>query len=75
MSIALLTIGQAYEGGSIQRLASPFGLRQEKNWAPFVHEGALHFIYSFDPLIILRHDPARRKRVVRRPTFCAVHRR
>jgi hypothetical protein len=25
----------------------------EKNWAPFVRAGGLHFVYTFDPLIVL----------------------
>jgi hypothetical protein len=31
------------------------GIR-EKNWAPFVHQGVLHFVYSFDPLLVLYYD-------------------
>jgi hypothetical protein len=60
-SIALLTIDPTLTGSSLQIIASPFGLRQEKNWAPFVSDGVLHFVYSFDPLIVLRYDFAARK--------------
>jgi hypothetical protein len=28
----------------------------EKNWAPFEKDGELHFVYSYDPLIILKYD-------------------
>lgn len=28
----------------------------EKNWAPFVKNGQIHFVYNYDPLIILRYD-------------------
>jgi hypothetical protein len=28
----------------------------EKNWAPFVKENELYFIYNFDPLVILKYD-------------------
>ena len=30
--------------------------RAEKNWMPFVHEDALHFVYQLDPLVVLRCD-------------------
>ena len=29
---------------------------REKNWGPFVHDGALHFVYAWDPLLVLRCD-------------------
>lgn len=32
------------------------GMRHEKNWMPFVHDGALHYVYLCDPLTILRVD-------------------
>ena len=28
----------------------------EKNWAPFEKDGKLHFVYNYDPLIILTYD-------------------
>ena len=28
----------------------------EKNWAPFVKDNELYFIYNFDPLVILKYD-------------------
>jgi drug/metabolite transporter (DMT)-like permease len=31
--------------------------RCQKNWAPFEHEGALHVVYSWHPLVVLRCDP------------------
>ena len=68
-SIALLTIDPTLTGGSLRLIASPFGLRQEKNWAPFVSNGALHFIYSFDPLIVLRYDFTARKASFAAPHF------
>jgi len=27
---------------------------EEKNWSPFVHRDKLHFVYAWDPLVILR---------------------
>uniref|UniRef100_A0A6C0JPT3 Uncharacterized protein n=1 Tax=viral metagenome TaxID=1070528 RepID=A0A6C0JPT3_9ZZZZ len=30
--------------------------RVEKNWAPFVKDNVLHFVYNYDPLIILKYD-------------------
>jgi hypothetical protein len=38
-------------------LLSVEGLKQaraEKNWMPFVHEGALHLVYQMTPLIVIR---------------------
>jgi hypothetical protein len=57
--INLLTIDPSLDGGSRSVLASPFGLDQEKNWAPFVHDSTIHFVYSFEPLVILRYDSVR----------------
>ena len=28
----------------------------EKNWAPFEKDGKLHFVYNYDPLVILTYD-------------------
>ncbi len=39
------------------QVQSPLGFRFEKNWAPFVADGALHFIYSCQPLLVLRYNP------------------
>jgi hypothetical protein len=41
----------------VTQVQSPLGFRFEKNWAPFVADGALHFIYSCQPLVVLRYDP------------------
>ncbi len=53
--IALLTM----EGAAITRLRTldgPHPGRHEKNWMPFVLDGALHFVYSCSPTVILRCD-------------------
>jgi hypothetical protein len=42
------------------QVQSPLGFRFEKNWAPFVADDALHFIYSCQPLVVLRYDPESR---------------
>lgn len=42
---------------SLQRtrsMPSPFAFGQEKNWAPFEKDGMLHYVYSVDPLVVLR---------------------
>ncbi len=57
-AIVLLRIDPAAQTGTYSFVASPFGFTQEKNWAPFVRQDRLHFVYSFDPLIVLRCDPA-----------------
>lgn len=28
----------------------------EKNWAPFVKDNQIHFVYNYDPLVILKYD-------------------
>lgn len=56
-AIGLLTLDADLGGGVCRVLSSPFGFRYEKNWAPFVADGELRFIYSFDPAVILRCDP------------------
>lgn len=40
------------------RIASPLGFSLEKNWAPFFARGALHFIYSCEPTLLVRYEPA-----------------
>jgi predicted GH43/DUF377 family glycosyl hydrolase len=53
--IALLS----FDGAEIiraQPLAGPDPERHEKNWMPFVRDGALHFLYSCSPTIVLRCD-------------------
>jgi glycosyltransferase involved in cell wall biosynthesis/predicted GH43/DUF377 family glycosyl hydrolase len=53
--IALLS----FDGAEIVRaqpLAGPDPERHEKNWMPFVRDGALHFLYSCSPTIVLRCD-------------------
>lgn len=46
-------------GGTVTQmhvLESPRPARHEKNWMPFVHDGALHFLYMCAPTIVLRVD-------------------
>ena len=38
------------------RAGQPAG--NQKNWAPFEHDGALHLVYAWDPLIVVRCDEA-----------------
>jgi len=41
--------------GSVARLhVHGMGERTQKNWAPFWHAGALHFLYATQPLTVLR---------------------
>ena len=56
--IVLGEIAADLSGASLRDIASPFGLRQEKNWAPFAHNGDIHFLYSYHPLIVLRFNEA-----------------
>jgi predicted GH43/DUF377 family glycosyl hydrolase len=51
--IALLDLDGA-EIVHARPLAGPDPERHEKNWMPFVRDGALHFLYSCSPTIVLR---------------------
>lgn len=53
--MTLVKIGRDLTNTSSQDIPSPFQLRQEKNWAPFNHDGDLCFVYSYHPLIILKY--------------------
>ena len=55
--IALVEFDPRLTGCRVVRLASPFGFLLEKNWAPFFMEGVLHFVYSFEPTILMRYQP------------------
>jgi hypothetical protein len=37
-------------------LKGPDPYRCEKNWLPFIEDGLVHFIYSYDPFVIYTHD-------------------
>lgn len=56
--MALARLDLAGERAELTPLASPFGFAQEKNWSPFSRGGAIHLVYCFAPLVILRVDPA-----------------
>ena len=71
-SIVLLTIDPDFASGAARRIPSPYGFRQEKNWAPFVLDGELHFVYSFEPLVVLRYDPATGRATFAGPRFANV---
>jgi hypothetical protein len=58
--IVLVKIDRDLMNTVAQDIPSPFGLRQEKNWCPFNHDGNLCFLYSYHPLIILRYKPETR---------------
>jgi len=44
------------EIANLRVLPSPRAGRHEKNWMPFVRDGALHFLYSSNPTVVLRVD-------------------
>jgi predicted GH43/DUF377 family glycosyl hydrolase len=50
-------------------LPAASGERHEKNWMPFMMDGALHLLYSCSPTIVLRCDPrsGRHEQVSERP--------
>lgn len=49
-------------------LDGPDPTRHEKNWAPFVRDGALHFLYSAHPAVVLRERGGALEEVARTPT-------
>jgi|GEM_PF-626330 len=54
--MALVTLDEAHVERLIT-LASPRPGQHEKNWMPFVYDGALHFVYTCSPTVVLRCDP------------------
>ncbi len=50
--------GEVVEVDSLTPLLGPDRYRCEKNWLPFVKDGAIHAVYSYDPFIIYRVDPS-----------------
>ncbi len=57
--IALLELDGA-DIVSVTRLPGPERGRHEKNWMPFVHGGALSFLYTSGPTVVLEWDGATR---------------
>jgi hypothetical protein len=55
--IALVEFDAGLTDCRITRLQSPLGLSYEKNWAPFIADGALYFVYSCQPLLVVRYRP------------------
>jgi len=52
---ALLTLsGTRFTGA--QKLVGPEPGIDEKNWMPFIRNGALHFVYSCNPTLIIDYD-------------------
>lgn len=48
-------IASDLNNATLRDISSPFGLRQEKNWSPFVHDGNIYFLYSYHPLIVVKY--------------------
>ena len=60
--ISLCTLEQQDDGEIIEvetlvPLQGPDRYRCEKNWLPFVKDGAIHAVYSYDPFTIYRVNP------------------
>jgi hypothetical protein len=70
--IVLVRIDRTLTNTVAQEIPSPFGLRQEKNWCPFDHEGNLCFVYSYHPLIVLRYRPETRSVEFWNPEHAAI---
>ena len=52
--MSLMKLDADLRGAKAIPLASPYGSSREKNWLPIVHQGMLHFVYSLEPLVVLR---------------------
>jgi hypothetical protein len=52
--MSLMKLDADLLGAKAIPLASPYGSSREKNWLPIVHNGMLHFVYSLEPLVVLR---------------------
>src|SRR5262249_49452146 len=52
--MSLMKLDADLRGAKAIPLASPYGSSREKNWLPIVHNGMLHFVYSLEPLVVLR---------------------
>ncbi len=52
--MSLMKLDANLRGAKAIPLASPYGASREKNWLPIVHQGMLHFVYSLEPLVVLR---------------------
>jgi predicted GH43/DUF377 family glycosyl hydrolase/tetratricopeptide (TPR) repeat protein len=55
--VALLTLDDGAVT-AVRPLRGPHPGRHEKNWMPFVRDGALHLVYSCGPTVVLRCDTA-----------------
>ena len=66
--IALLTLVES-RIVEVKRLPGPQPGRHEKNWMPFSLGGALHFVYTLAPTVVLRCDPVsgETERVIEHP--------
>ncbi len=51
-------MGEELEAEASYTLAGPQATRHEKNWIPFVCNGEIRSIYSWDPLVVLKPDLA-----------------
>jgi hypothetical protein len=52
--MSLMKLDADLRGAKAIPLASPYGSSIEKNWLPIVYKGMLHFVYSLEPLVVLR---------------------
>jgi hypothetical protein len=52
----LMKLDADLRGAKAIPLTSPYGSSREKNWLPIIHKGMLYFVYSFEPLVVLRCD-------------------
>jgi len=55
--MCLVELDLAHERATVTPLASPFGLRKEKNWCPYSDGEHIRFLYASAPRIVLRYVP------------------
>jgi hypothetical protein len=53
-AMSLMKLDADLRGAKVIPLASPYGSNREKNWLPIIINGMLHFVYSLEPLVVLR---------------------
>ena len=54
--MSLVKLDAGLLGAETIPLTSPYGFSREKNWLPITREGKLYFVYSMQPLVVLRCD-------------------
>lgn len=57
VQIGKLSFDSSFSPQDLTLYESPMKSRVEKNWCAFNHEGELHYVYLWDPVVVLRPQP------------------